>query len=359
VTLDALLADRDVPRCFVYQDRGTGLRAVLVLDDLSLGPAAGGIRTRAYPSLEAAIAECADLARSMTQKCALAGLAAGGGKGVVVTHPGLDRPAAFALLGRRIEELGGLFRTAGDLGTTDEDLAAMARETRYVHPETPVLTAAVARGVVRCVEAAVRVRAGMGVDAATDLRGLRVAVQGCGAIGAAVARGLADAGATVRVSDVDEARARRLEDELGASVVGPDALLSEDVDVLCPCAVGGVLDRRSAGDVRAWAVVPAANRVFVDDAGEAALASRGILVVPDPISSAGAVVAGIGRSVMGLADPLPLIDALGGTAQDVLLEARRTGALPSAVARARADARVAAADGARPGGAAGDRTPIC
>src|SRR5262245_3641929 len=100
-------------------DSASGLHAILVIDDTTLGPAAGGIRTRAYESAAAARRDAQRLARAMTLKCALAGLAAGGGKCVVLDHPGLDRDRSFAVLGKRIESLEGRFRTAGDLGTRD------------------------------------------------------------------------------------------------------------------------------------------------------------------------------------------------------------------------------------------------
>src|SRR5262245_17489366 len=96
-------------RCLLLTDAASGLRAVLVLDDLTLGPAAGGVRTRSYPGLSEALADAARLARAMTLKCALAGLDAGGGKLVVLEHPDLDRPRAFARLGTFVEELRGLF----------------------------------------------------------------------------------------------------------------------------------------------------------------------------------------------------------------------------------------------------------
>src|SRR5690606_27672860 len=102
----------------------------------------------------------------------------------------------------RVEELGGLFRTAGDLGTRAADLDAMARHTRYVHTDETGLSDAVARGLLRCIEACAEVRGAAGVS------GLRVAIQGTGAIGAAAARTLADAGARLVVADVDAERAR-------------------------------------------------------------------------------------------------------------------------------------------------------
>jgi leucine dehydrogenase len=332
------IADIDaagVARCVVWRDPPSGLVAVLVIDDLTLGPGAGGVRTRAYPDLAAALAEAAALARAMTRKCALAGLAAGGAKAVVLDHPGLDRPRAFARLGEFVAELGGVFRTAGDLGTTAADLAAMAATCPFVHTDERGLAEAVARGLLRCVEACARARG-------REVAGLRVAVQGCGSIGGAAARALAAAGAGLVVADVDAARAGALAAELGAAVASPGAVLTAEVDVVAPCAVGGVITSAVAAELRAWAVCGAANNILADEAAARTLARRGVLHVPDEVASAGAVIEGIGRSVMGLADRGPLIDALGATAAALLAESARTGELPGALAERRARARLAA-----------------
>ena len=330
------------PRALFFSDAPSGLRAALVIDDLTLGPAAGGVRTWAYPSVEAAIADAAALARAMTVKCALAGLDAGGGKAVVLDHAGLDRRRAFEVLGRRIEELGGMFRTAGDLGTRSEDLDAMARGTRYVHVEEDDLSAAVARGLVRCIEACARVRSGAGAD---GLAGVRVAIQGAGAIGAAVARALAAAGAVLAVADVDGDRADAVARETGARTVLPHEILRADVDIVAPCAIGGVIDEAVATELRAWAVCGAANNVITGPAAAETLRARRILHVPDPIASAGAVIEGIGRTVMGLSDRAPLIDRLGETAETVLRRARAEDRTSIAIAEELARERIAARSG--------------
>jgi leucine dehydrogenase len=253
----------------------------------------------------------------------------------VLAHPGLDRPRAFARLGAFVTELGGAFRTAGDLGTTAADLAAMATTCPYVHVEETGLAEAVARGLVGCVAACA-------ADRGRTLAGLRVAVQGCGSIGGAAARALHAGGAELTLADVDARRAAALADELGARVVDADAVLLADVDVVAPCAVGGVIDAALAGRLRAWAVCGAANNILVDRAAARALADRGVLHVPDEVASAGAVIEGIGRSVMGLADRRPLIDGLAATARSLLAEAAATGELPVVLAERRARARVAA-----------------
>jgi leucine dehydrogenase len=322
-----------VERAIAFAEPSCGLRGFLVLDDLTLGPAAGGVRTRAYAREADALTDAARLARAMTLKCALAGLDAGGGKCVVLDHPDLDRPRAFAALGELVESLAGAFHTAGDLGTTLADLQAMASSTAYVHTDADDLTAAVARGLIRCLQACTS-----RLD--RELAGLRVAVQGCGAIGAAVARGLAAVGARLMLADVELARVTALACELGAEIAEPRAILLADVDVVAPCAVGGAIDAKLARALRAWAVCGAANNILSEPVVGRQLAARDILFVPDVVASAGAVIHGIGRTVMALEDTAPLIDFLGATTTAIFDDAARTGRTPSEAAEALARFRI-------------------
>jgi leucine dehydrogenase len=318
------------PELIEIRDDGCGLDAVIAIDSEALGPAIGGVRTRRYPDRAAMLADVTALARAMTIKCALAGLDAGGGKAVILDRPDLDRPRAFSRLGAELARLGGRFRTAGDLGTTAADVAAMAAVCPdYVHTDIAGFAASVARGLAACLRAC-----------RGDLAGAAVAIQGCGAVGAAVARRLRALGAELRVADIVGERAAALAAEVSAAVVEPGEILAVDCDVVSPNAVGEVIDREVAAAIRGSVVCGAANNVFASLEAERDLVDRGVLVIPDAVASAGAVIDGIGRSVMGLDDPAPLIDALGDTAKEIADEARRSGAVPSMVAAARARRRI-------------------
>ena len=328
-------------RCLLIADPASGLQAFIALHDLTLGPAAGGVRTSAYPSLDAALADASQLAAAMTMKSALAGLPAGGGKAVVLDHRGLDRAAAFARLGKEVQMLGGIFRTGADLGTTAADVQAMAAHTEYVHTDESSLAAAVGRGVVACVGACAS------AVGRTSIEGLRVAVQGAGAIGAAVASALSAAGAIILIADIDPDRAQAVASAGGATVVPPGEILTADVDVLAPCAIGGVLTPEVARSIRAWAVCGAANNILADRGAAEVLRARAILHVPDPVASAGAVIDGLGASLMALPDRGPMIDRLGDITSTILAEATATGALSIDVAAALATARLEEARAAR------------
>ena len=319
-----------------------GLEAWVVLDSTRLGPAAGGVRTQAYPSPEAALADALALARAMTLKCALAGLDAGGGKAVVRLTPELQREAAFEHLGEVVAGLQGRYHCAGDLGTTAADLAAMARRAPWVHQDTVTLGAAAGRGVVAAMGACAR-HAGR-----AGLAGLQITIQGCGDMGQAVAQAATAAGARVSLCDLDRARAEALAAQLRgqgaqAQVIPAEDAFTAPADLFAPCAGGGVLGPDEAQALSAWGVCGAANNPLRGPEVEAALLARGVRYVPDFLASAGAVIEGVGRAVMGLHDTGPLLDRVGDTALTVLRAAEAQGALPSAVAQALAMGRVEAA----------------
>lgn len=329
---------RDVGRVILISEPALGLRALIVIDDTRLGPAVGGTRLRHYPSFDEALADAALLARAMTLKCALAGLDAGGGKAVVFDSPELNRSAAFTHLGAVIEDLRGAFWTSGDLGTSRADLAAMGASCQYVAQDAPALAGAVAMGVMQAMEACARHCGREGVNQ------LVVAVQGCGQVGSAVARALADRGANVFVADLDEVRASEIAAQTGATALPPEEISTVECDIFAPCAHGGSIDADTASSLRAWAVCGAANNILASrDAGDI-LRARGVIFVPDIVSSAGAVIEGVAANIMGGADPRPLLSAIGDTVTAVLDAAKHTGRPTSAVAEDLAIARLKAGE---------------
>ncbi len=298
-------------RIYTFADSGAGLRAVLIIDGMSDRIAAGGTRTRTYPSLEAAVTDAGELARAMSLKAAIAGVGTAGAKMVVMDHDGLDREAAFRALGRHVQSMAGTFYTAGDLGTTVDDLLAMAETTEFVTTREPELGDAVGRGVRACAAACARARGHEG------LAGLRVAIQGCGAMGVGVARAMAEAGTELLVANVNAEAASAVAAETGAQVVAPEDILAADADIVAPCAIGGALTDEAIDAMRAWAVCGAANNVLADQTGAARLRSRDIMFVPGFLASAGALIAGI-CEIRGSAQAENLIEALGTTTTEVL-----------------------------------------
>ena len=270
------------------QDPATGLKAVIAIHNTRLGPALGGCRYLAYPDEQSAIRDAIRLARSMSYKAALAGLEQGGGKSVIIRPPHVDnRGALFEAFGRMIESLGGNYITAVDSGTSSADMDCIAQHTRHVtstsrggdpSPHT-------AMGVFAGIRATAMARLG-----SDDLEGLRVAIQGLGHVGYALAEQLHAVGAELLVSDLDAGRVQLAVEELGAKAVASDALLATPCDILAPCGLGGILNADTVKQLRCSAVAGAANTQLADLEVADALQSRGILYAPDYVINSGGLI---------------------------------------------------------------------
>jgi leucine dehydrogenase len=340
-----LFADHE--QILVCRDRDSGLRAIIAVHDTTLGPGLGGIRMWTYANDDAALTDVLRLSEGMTYKNALAGLDLGGGKTVVLGDPRTDKsPEQFRALGRFIDRLGGSYLAAEDVGTTTEDAEQVATETRHI-TGLPVERGGsgdpspmTAWGVFRGIRAALS-EAGLGDDYA----GMRVAVQGAGHVGAAVARHLLEAGAEVTVADIHDDRVAALR-ELGASVVAADEIHQVECEVYSPCALGAVIRPETIGRLRCKVIAGAANNQLADAAMGDELKQRGIVYAPDFAINAGGVI-NIGDELIGDGyDPQRArrsVERIERTLAEVFERARRDGVAPGRAAEQMARERIAAA----------------
>lgn len=305
--------------CFA-SDRDSGLRAIIAVHDSTLGPAVGGCRMYPYGSDADALDDVLRLSRGMTLKSALAGLPLGGGKSVIIGDPRRDKTAGLLrAMGRFIDSLGGRYIAAEDSGTSVEDLRLMASVTPHVsgiggteYGGDP--SPSTARGVFAAIRAALMHR--LGND---SLVGVRVAVQGLGHVGYALARLLRAAGAEVLAADINAEQLSRAVAELGVVPVALDEILFADADVLAPCALGGALDAQTIPRLRVGIVAGAANNQLREADDAARLADCGILYCPDFLINAGGIIdvhyqrTGLDRAALGA-----YIDRIGARLTEVL-----------------------------------------
>ncbi|MEU5608248.1 Glu/Leu/Phe/Val dehydrogenase dimerization domain-containing protein [Streptomyces sparsogenes] len=335
--IDAYWAGEQTVLC---RDDRSGLRAVIAVDDTTLGPGLGGVRLASYPSPQAAATEAQRLAAAMTMKNALAGLPYGGAKSVIISSgPIPERAALMGAFGRFVARLRGTYIPGVDMGTTTEDLTVMATAGATVSCATTDPSPWTAAGVLAAALAAARHE--FGDD---DLTGRRVLVQGVGHVGAALARSFADRGARVYVADIDAGRAVGLAQDIGAIAVPADRALATPSDVFVPCARARVIDAPLARRLDTRIVVGAANDVLADDSVADVLAERRIVYVPDFVANAGGVV-----QIHALADGWDTarldnaVAAIGDRVTTVLTAARRYGTpLRAAQEQARRIVRAAA-----------------
>jgi leucine dehydrogenase len=273
-------------------DKATQLRSIVAIHDSRLGPALGGCRFIEYDTDEAAYVDALRLARGMTYKAALAGLAHGGGKSVIIRPKGrFDRVALFKAFGRFIEDLRGHYITAEDSGTGLEDMEIVRTQTKHVTGVDPAHGGSgdpspfTALGVRRGIEACVKFKLGR-----SDLKDVHVAVQGVGHVGYHLCKELHAAGAKLTVADVDKLKSERARRDFGAAVVAIDDIPTIDCDVFAPCALGAGLNDDTVPRLQARIVAGAANNQLAEPRHGDDLHARGILYAPDYAINAGGLV---------------------------------------------------------------------
>jgi leucine dehydrogenase len=332
--LESMVAD-DGEQVIAFQNRAAGLRGFLAIHDTTLGPALGGIRIWRYANEDDALADALRLARAMTLKAALAELPAGGGKTVLIDNPGLRRAEVFEALGCLIESLGGRYFSGPDVGVTSADLDAVGRRTRYV-----ALESAPGLGDISEMTA---IGVWHGMRACLDFAGIhraRVAIQGAGNVGLALGRILRAEGMELVVADIDPERARAATEALGARVVPPEEILAADIDVLAPCALGGVIDEEVARRLRARIVCGSANNVLTAPEVADRLADRGIIYAPDYLVNAGGLIRGAEYYLLHRADSVPSLARIYDRMRNVLEAARERAVSTAVVADELARARL-------------------
>jgi glutamate dehydrogenase (NAD(P)+) len=283
----------------------SGLRAVLVVDNVAAGPSIGGIRM----APDVSTGECFRLARAMTMKNAAAGLAHGGGKAVVYGDPKMPRGdkerviRALANALRDIKE----YILAPDMGTDEECMAWIKDEIGRVVGLPREIggipldeIGATGFGMRHAAEVAIK-------ECNFALQDARLVVQGFGAVGKHAARFLVEQGA-ILVGTCDSSgsiynpqglnveQLMTLKDA-GQSVVdypdgqkgARDAVIGMECDIWIPAARPDVIHKDNVGRLKTRLIIEGANIPITHEA-ERMLHKRGVLVLPDFIVNAGGVI---------------------------------------------------------------------
>jgi leucine dehydrogenase len=277
---------------FITNDE-CGLRAIIAVHSTHLGPAAGGCRVWHYADEGEALTDALRLSRGMSYKNAMAGLPLGGGKAVILADKDRHKtPEMLHAFGKAVEHLGGRYVTAEDVGMSVTDMIEVRRTTKFV-AGLPNSTGDVggdpgphtSLGVFLGLKAAVK--RGLGKE---TLDGLHIALQGAGSVATGVALHACTEGARISIADVDKAKAQKLADSVGGTVVAPEEILTLEADVLSPNALGAILTEQSIAALRVPVVAGGANNQLATPEDGQRLHQRGILYAPDYVINAGGII---------------------------------------------------------------------
>ena len=302
-------------------DPDTGMKGVLVIDNTSTGPGKGGIRFA--PSVTPL--EIFKLARTMTWKCAAAGLPFGGAKGGIIADPNkVDRVSWMKSFAKMIRPYcPSQYIAATDVGTTELDMAIFAHEIGDMRACTgkpselggiPHELGTTGYGVSVALQTAFDILKELKIMQLSQKSQTRVVIQGFGNVGSFAARFLDQNGIkVVGVSDVsgfiynkeenglnipklmkDMKGKAKLSDlkDYGYDIKDKDEIFEIGLDIFIPAAMGGVINNKTSSKLVGNGVkmiVEAANIPTTSDAGEY-LHKNKIWIIPDFLANAGGVI---------------------------------------------------------------------
>ncbi len=277
-----------------YQDKNSGLNGIIAIHDTTLGPALGGLRIWPYASESEALQDVLNLSKAMTYKASLAGLHIGGGKGVIIADPNIDKTESLLRSwGRFVNKLGGTYATTTDVGTNSEDMELIATETDFVVGMYETLggsgdsSLATARGVFKGMYACI-----LHQYNTENFKDLKIAIEGFGKVGSNLANQCRQAGMKVIVSEINPERID-LAIRHGYDVYTQDDLLKTGIDIFSPCALGGTLNAdmiRKLDNSNVKIVAGCANNQLVDNKAGYLLHDLDICYAPDYLINAGGLI---------------------------------------------------------------------
>lgn len=283
------LEKHDCEEAAFFYDKKSGLKAIIVIHDTTLGPAFGGTRLWSYHDEEEALIDALRLARGMSRKSSISGLDAGGGKAVIIAKPEQKTEALLRAHGRCVETFKGGFITGEDVGIGIEDAKIMHKETEHVagiSKEVGDPSPFTANGVVCGMRACAK-----DVYGSSNLSGLRVAIQGVGHVGYNLAKELHKEGSELIVADIREELTKRVSQEFGARVVTLEEIYSVDCDIFAPCALGAIINDETIPKLKCKIVAGSANNQLEENRHGRILHEKGIRYAPDYVINAGGLIA--------------------------------------------------------------------
>jgi len=294
------VAAQDLLGTHEFFDERRNLHAFITIDDLTLGPALGGIRMHPYRDLDEARADCEQLAQAMKFKNAVARVAHGGGKMVVVGNPQTDKnEALYRFVASCINSLGGAYIAACDVGWNPPDLVALRELSAYVAglpreggcgDDTAEMTAiGVIAGIQAVLEYACNTR---------DPHNFYFTLQGVGNVGRRAGIHLYRSGGLLYFCDTLPEKTQQFKRvcmRATAFCVASENIYDESADIFVPCARGGILTEETIKRLaksNVFAVAGSANNQLAEPKAQhaALLHERGILYAPDFVINAGGVM---------------------------------------------------------------------
>jgi glutamate dehydrogenase/leucine dehydrogenase len=318
-----------VVRC---TDEASGLDAIIAVHNTKLGPAMGGTRFAGYDSEESQLEDVLRLSKGMTYKNSLCGNDLGGGKAVINKNLIKDKKAAFKVYADFVNSLNGLYITAGDVGTTQEDLVYISQFTPYIGGFDLDSSLPTAKTVFHGVRAA--------LDFKNFEKRFTITVSGLGKVGSKlIDLAMLDPrfnGVVVSEISNDAYNAWKAKG-IRHTRLDVNNVHTTGANVFSPCALGKVINSTTVDSIRSNIVCGAANnQLETDDI----INNRKFVYLPDYLVNGGGVIAVAGKYA-GMSDSEidARLDLVYDKSFEILTEARATGKTTVEIANTLAEER--------------------
>jgi len=280
----------DHEKIFYCEDDISGLKSIIAIHSSKSGPAIGGCRFHHYQTYEEGLTDVLRLSRGMTEKNNAADIPFGGGKAIIFS----DQPKSTELLiafASFLNQLEGIYYSAEDMGISLEDIKLVGKHTPYVFDNVDP-GSYTAKGIFYSIQASLK------FYLHKDIKDSVISIQGAGSVGSQLAKLLGDMGATIYVQDIDQIKLQHLSTE---NIHIVENALTQECDLLSPCAVGGIFTESSIKNLGCKIIAGGANNQLLTPSIDSDLYKKGIHYIPDVLINSGGVI-GLTKDILNRSD---------------------------------------------------------
>jgi len=264
----------------------TNLNCIIAIHNTKLGPALGGVRSWAYNNFEEHLNDALNLSKAMSLKNSVCGINFGGGK-AVINLKGIKKTSdLYESYGELVDQLNNTYITAGDVGTSMENLISINRTTKYVSGIKLETSGPTAKGIFNAINTTYKFLANK------ELKESTIAISGVGKVGSKLSKLLFEKKANLIVSNVGRDSIDQLKhDKISFTESDINSIFEQKCDIISPCALGVVINSETKKKLKCKAIIGAANNQL--DKSETAewLKENNIFYAPDYLVNSGGVIA--------------------------------------------------------------------
>jgi len=280
----------DHEKIFYCEDDNSGLKSIIAIHSSKSGPAIGGCRFRHYETYEEGLTDVLRLSRGMTEKNNAADIPFGGGKAIIFN----DQPKSTDLLeafASFLNYLEGIYYSAEDMGISLQDIKLVGKYTPYVFDNVDP-GSYTAKGIFYSIQSALK------FYLQKDIKDSVISLQGAGSVGSQLANLLGEMGATIYIQDIDQDKLKNLST---TSIHIVENALTQECDLLSPCAVGGIFTESSIQNLGCKIIAGGANNQLLTPSIDSDLYKKGIHYIPDVLINSGGVI-GLTKDILNRSD---------------------------------------------------------